>query len=267
MTEQTTDFEFEAQDNTEQRHVEVDKSKYTTIDNLNEDDAIPAQRFCLVSFISPEGLMNCTVRGVKVRGNYETEAEARRAADILRKKDIYFDVFIGEVGKWLPWDPNPMSIPDANYANKKLNTIMKSVHEHNTENLNEMVGRKKELIAQSKTSHKQRVANSIKANLAQKEDAVEEVVKPTADGEHHGAAAEEEQTKKPRVTLTSHNPDVRRQKIKKILEARGAKNNAATNNVKTEYEPQHAGDMNDEATKITQNLNKMKELYKQSAKA
>jgi len=159
-----SEVEFDVPDNSAPRE-KADTNKYTKVDNLDEDPQISGQRFVLISFISPEGTMNCKVRGVKVRGVYETEGEARRAADKIRKKDKYFDVFVGEVGKWLPWDPDPMSIKEAKYGNKKLDKIMKKVHEQNTEDLNELVGRRKEILQNSKKTHKQRVADSIKSSL------------------------------------------------------------------------------------------------------
>jgi hypothetical protein len=48
-----------------------------------------------------------TVRGIKVRGVFETMSEAQIRAQVLKKKGDKFDIFIGQVGVWCPWSPNP----------------------------------------------------------------------------------------------------------------------------------------------------------------
>jgi hypothetical protein len=46
--------------------------------------------------------------------------------------DISFDnnIFMAEVGKWTPWDPNPNEVKDQEYNNDQLNTLMKKYHEN-----------------------------------------------------------------------------------------------------------------------------------------
>jgi hypothetical protein len=66
-----------------------------------------------------------TMRGVKVRGVYSTAKEAEMRGKKLQQKDTYFNIFIGEVGKWLPWDPEPHKVQEQEYAEEQLNTIMK----------------------------------------------------------------------------------------------------------------------------------------------
>lgn len=66
-----------------------------------------------------------SIRGVKVRGVFDTKREADVRAAVLQRQDINFDVFVGQVGYWCPWDPNPQKIADVEYVNKELNTLMK----------------------------------------------------------------------------------------------------------------------------------------------
>lgn len=94
------------------------------IDQLTEDPAIPKQLWCCISFISPETLKNCNFRGIKVRGVYETKEEATKRADFLQQIDPNFNIYVGEVGKWLGWDPDPNTIDDQVYREKKLQDIM-----------------------------------------------------------------------------------------------------------------------------------------------
>ena len=162
VQEQTTQVQEQTTQVQEQTTQVQDSDKYTKIDHLDEDEPIKGQHWALLSFISPEGIMNCSVRGVKVRGVYATEEAARNAAAKFKHTDKYFDVFVGEVGKWLPWDPNPMDIPEAIYNKKKQTSIMQGLHKRNEEKMNELVGRRKEMLDKSKETHKQRVSQSIK---------------------------------------------------------------------------------------------------------
>ena len=71
-----------------------------------------------------------TVRGLKVRGVYDTQKEADFRAKQLRSRDPSHHVFRGQVGAWLPWDPNPDDIADQEYAEDELNTLMKKKKEN-----------------------------------------------------------------------------------------------------------------------------------------
>ena len=78
-----------------------------------------------------------SVNGIKIRGTYDTRREADVRAKVLQKRDPNFHVFVGQVGYWLPWDPNPDNIRDQEYANDQLNTLMKKYME-NREHRDEM---------------------------------------------------------------------------------------------------------------------------------
>lgn len=71
-----------------------------------------------------------TVRGLKVRGVYDTMKEADFRAKQLRSRDPSHHVFRGQVGAWLPWDPNPDDIENQEYAEEELNTLMKKKKEN-----------------------------------------------------------------------------------------------------------------------------------------
>ncbi len=53
-----------------------------------------------------------SLRGLKVRGTYNTRDEADRRAKKLQTIDSDFNVFVGQVGYWLPWDPCADKIED-----------------------------------------------------------------------------------------------------------------------------------------------------------
>lgn len=66
-----------------------------------------------------------TVRGLKVRGVFETMKEAQTRAELLRRMGDKFDIYVGQVGVWCPWSPNPEDLQNQEYANEQLNTLMK----------------------------------------------------------------------------------------------------------------------------------------------
>lgn len=70
-----------------------------------------------------------TMLGLKVRGSYPTHDQASARAKALNKKDPYHDIFVGEVGEWMPWDPYPNEIEDQEYPLDKLNSLMKGHRE------------------------------------------------------------------------------------------------------------------------------------------
>ena len=71
-----------------------------------------------------------SVRGLKIRGVYGTQGEAVARSKKLQRNDTIHNVFVGEVGKWLPWDPNPNAVAEQEYAEDQLNTLMKKYKEN-----------------------------------------------------------------------------------------------------------------------------------------
>jgi len=71
-----------------------------------------------------------TIRGIKVRGVFSSEAEASVRAKRLQKADPNFNVYMGAVGKWMAWEPDPNKVADSEYANEQLNTLMKKYREN-----------------------------------------------------------------------------------------------------------------------------------------
>jgi len=71
-----------------------------------------------------------SVRGLKIRGSYATYQEAKHQSDRLAEIDKNHHVYIGQVGYWLPWDPNPAEVPEQEYQNKQLNMLMKKYEEN-----------------------------------------------------------------------------------------------------------------------------------------
>ena len=72
-----------------------------------------------------------SMRGLKVRGVYDTRQAAEERAKRLSTTDSSFHVFIGQVGYWLPWDPNADGVQDEVFQNSQLNDMMEKYQENN----------------------------------------------------------------------------------------------------------------------------------------
>ena len=73
-----------------------------------------------------------TMHGLKVRGVYSNQEQANARAKSLNKKDPYFNVYVADVGEWLPWDPEPEEVKDQEYQSDDLNKLMQAYKENAT---------------------------------------------------------------------------------------------------------------------------------------
>ena len=66
-----------------------------------------------------------SIRGIKVRGVFDTIDEAKNRSEFIKKLDNKFNIYIAQVGCWCPWSPNPDCLENQEYAETQLNTLMK----------------------------------------------------------------------------------------------------------------------------------------------
>lgn len=85
-----------------------------------------------------------TIRGIKIRGVFGSDQEAQLRAKRLQKIDPNFNVFMGAVGKWMAWDPEPSRVPNQEYANEQLNSLMKKYQTNQDERDEYYAKRKRE---------------------------------------------------------------------------------------------------------------------------
>jgi phage-related minor tail protein len=149
-------------------------------DYLDEDPIISSQLFACLSIFTPnsiktpEGEVIDTgnkVRAFKIRGVYSSYDKAEKRCEEIRKFDKYHHVFVGEVGKWLPWDDDVSNAEEAVYAEKKLNDMMKAYHE-SQENAKSYTEERK-AVAHAAALKKKRdleKANKIQEKEEEKED-------------------------------------------------------------------------------------------------
>tara|TARA_Y100000992_G_scaffold202117_1_gene137847 strand:+ start:3075 stop:3908 length:834 start_codon:yes stop_codon:yes gene_type:complete len=75
-----------------------------------------------------ENKFQTNVRGIKIRGSYNTQEEAEMRAKSLRDMDTGHDVYVGQVGMWMPFDPDAYKTGNVQYLENELNELM---HEKN----------------------------------------------------------------------------------------------------------------------------------------
>jgi hypothetical protein len=75
--------------------------------------------------------LKTTQRGIKIRGVYDTEEQAKKRVEILNKKDKYHNIYIAQVGCWLPYESHiTNNIEEQEYPEQQLNTLMKHYKEN-----------------------------------------------------------------------------------------------------------------------------------------
>ena len=116
---------------------------------------------------SEQNEFRTTVRGLKIRGTYDTLQEAEMRAKRLQKSDPNFNVFVGQVGFWLPWDPEPKDVGEEQYLNDELNNLM-SEYKSNADKRDEIFNtRKRDLIQKNNLeveAHHANIAELEKSN-------------------------------------------------------------------------------------------------------
>lgn len=145
------------------------KFTYENIENLYKDwkfgktEGLEAEFYEMCDFTT-------TMRTVKVRGVYDTQKEANIRAQVLRKKDPNFNVYVAQVGYWLPWDPEPDAIQDQEYQEGTLNELVKKYNENlsNRDDMFEQDKRERIERARREVQAKKEAAKNADATTADK---------------------------------------------------------------------------------------------------
>ncbi len=64
------------------------------------------------------------VRGIKVRGSFNTQEEAELRCKLIREFDPNHDVYVGPVGIWVPFHPEAYKTGKVEYLEEELNNLM-----------------------------------------------------------------------------------------------------------------------------------------------
>lgn len=213
------------------------EEKGTKVDYLTEDKDLPdGQNFVCISFLSPEGVKNCSVRGFKFRGAYSDFESAKRRASELQKADPLFNIFIGEGGKWLPWDPDVNDVKDQVYYEDELQKLMKAKRD-SAEKAKELEQKRKEnileeSIKQNKQNRKETERERLRRKLEERrskqetKDVMPEELKEkeqTLQTEVQQVEEETKEVKNKEETLKAIDDSL--EKIKSVYEKLQKKNN------------------------------------------
>jgi len=106
------EFVKEEKDNLKKMSVEDD---YKTFMDKNEER--------LNEEFNRKNVFQTSVRGLKVRGVYNTQEEAEHRCKSLRDIDPNHDIFVGPVGMWIPWDPDAYKTGRVEFMEEELNQL------------------------------------------------------------------------------------------------------------------------------------------------
>jgi hypothetical protein len=70
-----------------------------------------------------EHAFQTSVRGLKIRGVYNTQGEAEEKCKNLREGDSSHDIYVGPVGVWIPWDPDAYKTGRVEHMEEELNAL------------------------------------------------------------------------------------------------------------------------------------------------
>jgi hypothetical protein len=105
----------------------IDEEKDKLLDSTIEDDYktfLERQEDKLMKEFNEQHAFQTNTRGIKIRGSFPTEEEAKLRAQMLNEKDKTHNIYVGEVGKWIPFNPDAFKTGKVVYAEEELNAIM-----------------------------------------------------------------------------------------------------------------------------------------------
>jgi hypothetical protein len=94
---------------------------------------------------SREHAFQTSVRGIKIRGAYATDYEAEMRCKKLREIDPNHDIFVGQMGIWMPWDPDAYKTGRVEFMEEELNQLHKEKLKNEERAKQEFEKRKKDM--------------------------------------------------------------------------------------------------------------------------
>jgi len=132
-----------------------------------------------------------SLRGIKVRGVYETLREAQVRSEVLKRTDKRHNIYIAQVGCWCPWSPNPDDIQDQEFAETTLNTMMSeyrknqdqkdAFYQARTDELKEVASRKTKLLKEKVAEEERVAASTSSVEVVSEETVVSETAEALTD--------------------------------------------------------------------------------------
>lgn len=149
-------------------------------DYLTEDSLTPVdQKFVCISYLKAKDSKELSA--IKVRGVFSNYEKACEFSSKLQSVDPYFDIYVGDMGKWLPVNPDNEQT-ERKYADPKLNEIMEGY----------IKGQE-----QAKILHEQRknemIRDNIMANITNRAETLESLKNDTENDNSKSIEASEQQ--------------------------------------------------------------------------
>lgn len=99
--------------------------------NVEYENFIETNKEKLESTFKKKSNYRTSIRGIKIRGVYDSIREAEVRAKVLQRIDKNFHVYVAQMGYWLPWNPNVDKI-DGKYDEEQLNELVGKYEENQT---------------------------------------------------------------------------------------------------------------------------------------
>lgn len=153
----------------------ADFKEFTTVERENlinttiEDDYknfLDAKEEELQKQFNIDHEFQTNVRGLKVRGSFPTQEEAEMRSRFLREKDPAHDIYVGQVGLWMAFDPEAYKNGRVEYMEKELNELMYEKQKNEDKARDEFEARVKETKQQAIAENK-KIASESGTKIAQ----------------------------------------------------------------------------------------------------
>jgi hypothetical protein len=108
-----------------QEYMREESSKIKEISSVEDDykNFMEKNEEKLTQKFQKTNKFQTSVFGMKQRGVFSTEEEARLSAKKTRERDPYHDTFIGPIGIWIPIDPDPYKTKEIQFLEEELNQL------------------------------------------------------------------------------------------------------------------------------------------------
>jgi len=104
---------------------EEDKIKSTVEIENDWKNFLDKNEDTLTEIFQKEHEFQTSTRGLKVRGVFPTQEEAEMRCKKLREQDPNFDIYVAQVGVWLPFEPNAYKTGRVEFLEEELNQLHK----------------------------------------------------------------------------------------------------------------------------------------------
>ena len=149
-------------------------------DRLNED-------------FNREHSFQTSVRGLKIRGCFNTQEEAEDRCKKLQKTDKNHNIFVGPVGMWMPWDPDVYKTGRVQFLEEELNQLHKEKMENEIkakQNFDERIKETKRKAIEENIKNAESSGNKLTQSIDEKGNLVG--VMETVDFESRTATTKEQ---------------------------------------------------------------------------